>query len=124
MLKASGGLDNSSEQSRSVQGLDNCQLLFLSLRPRVCNTHMFHCSSTCSSSNETAIRTADIQAAMQVHDLNIKRALDRIAASNNALQILLGPTLRAELLTLKFALESLQAARESQEMLAFATTPQ
>ncbi len=66
---------------------------------------------------------------MQMHDMTISLALQHIEASHAALQMLLdptllGPTLRAELLTLKIALEALHAACQNQAMLAIATAPQ
>ena len=82
---------------------------------------MPQCSSTCSSSNELALHT-DIQAAVCVQNINIEVALRHFKASRAALNMLLGPTLRAELLALKFALECYHRACEALEMLAIATS--
>ena len=82
-------------------------------------------SATCSRSNELETQAA-LQEAMHMHDMSLNLALQHIETSNAALQMLLdpvqlGPTLQAELLVLKLALDRLHAACQSQEMMALAT---
>ncbi len=82
---------------------------------------MAQCSSPCSSSNELAVHDA-IQAAAHVQQLNIKVALQHIKSSTTAIQMLLGSNLQAELMTLRFALQSYHRACEALEMLYIATS--
>ena len=54
--------------------------------------------------------------------LNIEVALQHIQSSTAAIQMLLGSNLQAELMTLRFALQSYHRACEALEMLCIATS--
>ena len=75
----------------------------------------------CSSNNDLALHT-DIYAAFHVQHMNLAVAFQQVKVSRAALNMLLGPTLQAELQALKFALECYHRAFEALKMLAIATS--